>query len=210
MFQIKVSKQRNRKKINGKNPFVGLTSFKSYAILLVLVTTVTILILLSSTIEEIYAQKEKEDSLNDKDIKFEDYINSKDGYKIVYPSDAERTGKDFEDLVPTFRDKNGEWEFVITAIRHTSIDNAESAIDDTIKRIREYQGAKIVEEKKPLTVAGQPAFMFSYINELYGKEKVTYIKIYVNNIIYSFEVSASIDKFDQYTDTFFTISSHLN
>lgn len=171
-----------------------------------------IVILLSIATQGIYAQEKEDDTSTNKDIKFEEYTNTEAGYKISYPSDIAIMEEDFSGIPTITGKKNGEleWEFKINTIKHTSLDSAEEAIDDNIKQ----HGNEITREKKPLTVGGQPAFMFSYIPNIITndvlKQESALIKMYANNILYSFYISAfdesdPTNKFNQYADLFFTM-----
>lgn len=176
----------------------------SLSLLLATTTSMILVILLSFSPQGVCAQGSTGSS--DKDIKFEEYINSKAGYKIRYPSDSEiLEGDDVEveedDYESVeFSDKNGEWRFsVYFQDEFSSIEEEANAHKDHLKVL----GHQIFDEK-PLTVAGQTAVMYNTFWESEGN-RVTYIMMQGNDAGYHFSISVPKNKADQYSSLLFTM-----
>lgn len=205
------------------------THFILLSLLLLEVSSISILFLVSYPIDNIYGEKEEDaevDTSSNKDIKFQEYTNSKAGYKISYPSDViiENSSDVVRDVDPsdvitdednsgsldsfdTFRDKYGVWSFaVIVQSDYGGILDLEQKATQFLEDYKDHSepfGDKITEMKS-LKVAGQPAFMFQSISES-NMVKETYVYMIANKILYYFEINADIDKFDQYADLFSTM-----
>lgn len=209
MFWIQVSnKEKQRNSYKWENQFLHLKSLKTLEIpisVLTVLASIMTIILLAST-EESYAQE------SDNTIKLSEYTNSKAAYKISYPSGAEINEQEMPDrgiYNIVFEDKDTNWRFVIKV--HS---NYKGTLEEIARGSMEQQKRwgentdPVFQSKvtgiKPLKVAGQPALMFDEISQSL-RYKHSYIYLIANNLLYSMEANADIDKYDEYAGLFFTM-----